>query len=63
MMKITFYKRTLNSYDQPYDSTLMSFVYPSTISEERAIEEAKKAFQKECKCDNWQEIADFYRRE
>jgi len=62
-MKITFYKSALNSNYQGYDSPIMSFSFPAKISEEQAITKAIEQFQTECKCNDWREIADFYKLE
>ncbi len=63
IMKITFFKRALNTFNKPYDSPLGSYNFPNHVSEERAIEEAIKQFQADFKCADWKEIADYYYRE
>jgi hypothetical protein len=59
--EITFYRRCLNSYDEPYDSPLWIFRIPLSIPAVEALRYAREEFAKLCQISTWSDFAHFHR--
>ena len=59
-MKITFYRASMNSKGERYDSPIMEVRVRNPPSEAVAIEHAIEEFQKRNKIDDWRKLAQWY---
>jgi hypothetical protein len=61
IMKFTFYRLCLNSYDQEYEAPLMSISFSSSQSSSSGASRAIEAFQAHMNVTNWNDIAHYYK--